>query len=404
VLQGTTDADQHQRAARCILVVDDSPAVLKLMGALFEEQGIKVCLASSAQAAKQYLQQHRPPFDLVLSDIQMPGETGFDLLQWIKQEGSPYQDLPVLLTTAQLPEAENRLKGLSMGAVDYVVRPLDLRELVLRTINAIDHCQHIKALETSLQSSENLAMLGRLMTASNHEVKNLATIVKVCADQVQRLLGDALGQDAAPAKRALASLAEASTLLTDVARNLGGFATVRSISRPLELSSVAAQIIALMLPMVKPYRLELIPHTPVWVMAHEVRLKQVLINLVLNAHDAIAELNPAQGGKIMINLNATADQGCLCVTDNGIGLDTPGERRDFIAFSTTKKLRGGHGLGLWLCSRLITDMNGTLALASGGVATGVTATLRFMRCEPPPIDSLAQDIASYLESKDSLLA
>src|SRR5688500_1343982 len=90
-----------------ILVVDDNPAVLKLLGSLFEEQGKSVTLAGSAAEARKSLNDAPGTFDLVLSDISMPGETGFDLLSWIKRDDSPHKDLPVLLTTAQLPEAEN---------------------------------------------------------------------------------------------------------------------------------------------------------------------------------------------------------------------------------------------------------------------------------------------------------
>jgi signal transduction histidine kinase len=385
-----------EHPARCILVVDDNPMVLKLMGSLFEEEGIDVCLALSAAEAKQHLRRQQPPFDLVLSDIQMPGETGFDLLQWIKQTGSPYHDLPVLLTTAQLPEAENRVKGLAMGAVDYVVRPIELKELVLRAINAIDHYQHVKALETSLQSSEHLAMVGRLMAASNHEVKNLAMIVRVCADQVQRLLNPSPKQHP-KAAAALTALTEASTLLTEVARSLSTFATTRVSCRPLELTALVEQVMVLMRPMVKPYRLELASEPQTWVMAHDVRLKQVLINLILNAHDAIAELAPEQGGRIIISLASTGESVSLSVTDNGIGLETPGVRREFAAFATTKKLRGGQGLGLWLCSRIIGDMQGTLELSSKGVGTGVTATVSLLRVEAPEPDALSLEVANYLQ-------
>jgi len=72
-------------------------------------------------------------------------------------------------------------------------------------------------------------------------------------------------------------------------------------------------------------------------------------------------------------------------------------RREFAAFATTKKLRGGQGLGLWLCSRIIGDMQGTLELSSKGVGTGVTATVSLLRVEAPEPDALSLEVANYLQ-------
>lgn len=376
------------RSERRILAVDDNPAVLKLIGALFEEEGMTVRLAGCVQDARNLLEAEKGAFDLVLSDISMPGETGFDLLEWIKRPGSPYADLPVLLTTAQLPEAENRLKGLALGAVDYVVRPIELKELVLRAIKAIDHFRQVKGLETMLQDAGNLAMVGRLLAASSHEIKNLATLVKMCSDQLVRALG-ATGQSG-PTGTLLRSLGESSSLLADVARNASSLLDPESAPpRPVEVMELADGVTALMQTRVRPYRLTC-EGAKTWALGHDLRLKQVLINLILNAADAIGELDPPEGGRIALRVETQPELVCLRVTDNGIGLTRAGERTEFEAFATTKKLRGGQGLGLWLCARLVAGMGGRLALSSDGVGKGATATLTLAATAAPaavePID------------------
>ena len=180
--------ENHESTERQVLIVDDNEAILKLLGTLFQEEGMTVRLAQSAKAAREIIEAAQGNFDLVLSDILMPGESGFDLLKWIKRPESPYAELPVLLMTAQLPEAENRLKGLAMGAVDYVVRPVEMRELVLRAVNAINHFQRVKYLETMLQDAGHLATVGRVLAASSHEIKNLATLVNLASERLTRLL------------------------------------------------------------------------------------------------------------------------------------------------------------------------------------------------------------------------
>lgn len=376
-----------------ILVVDDNPAVLRLLGSLFEEHGMTVILAKSVPEAKIALEANQWTFDLVLSDISMPGETGFDLLSFIKRDDSPNRDLPVLLTTAQLPEAENRVKGLAMGAVDYVVRPIELSELVLRAAHAIEHFKRLRTLETSLENSENLAVVGRLLAASHHEIKNLVAVVSLAAEHATKCfapVADARGAEA------LRSLSQAAELLTDISRNVTGLLQPSAAApRALDVTRLMKDVADLMQARVKPCRLEVTtPSAPVWGLAHDVRVKQILINLILNAHDAIQELDAASGG--LIRLSIRLDGGSLKVTvsDNGMGFEPAGERREFKAFATTKRLRGGQGLGLWLCSTLAHNMGGCLTLRSAGVGEGAEATLTLRATSAPVKDEF--EIERYL--------
>jgi signal transduction histidine kinase len=360
-----------------ILVVDDNPATLKILGALLEEAGMRATLVTSAAAARGALdalpegRSGEATIDLVLSDISMPGESGFELLEWIKRDGSRHRELPVLLTTTQLPEAENRVKGLAMGAVDYVVRPVDLSELVIRTRHAVDSYRRMRALETSLQSSEHLATVGRLLAASNHEIKNLAALVDLAVGRVLTAFGDRSDDPA------LAALEQSSRLLLDVARSVSSLLSAEATPvRTLDLAELAAEVIELMRPRVDPVFIKLVaPVQPVHVSGHAVRLKQVLVNLILNAADAIREWDAGDGGTIEVRVEIAAGRPQVAVVDNGIGLGEAGRRVDFKPFSTTKKLRGGTGLGLWLCATLARNMGGELSLASAGPGLGATATL-----------------------------
>jgi signal transduction histidine kinase len=385
-----------EKSARRVLVVDDNPAVLRLLGSLFEEEGMVVRLAKSVEEARAELRKPDATFDLVLSDIQMPKETGFDLLEWIKQQGAPLAEIPVLLTTAQLPEAENRLKGLSMGAVDYVVRPIELKELVVRAVNAIAHFRQVKGLETLLQNSESLAMTGRLLAASSHEIKNLASLVHLCSQRLERALD---GTDPAERAEVLRCLSDSSALLTDVTRQVSTLLDPSTmVLSPVEVEPLIQDVIRLMIPRVRPVLLEIAPNGSKsrYVTGHPLRLKQVLINLILNGADAIQELAPEQGGRIVVAVSESDDQVTLAVTDNGIGFQTAGVRTEFEAFSTTKKLRGGQGLGLWLCSRFVQTMGGTLKLESQGVGRGATASITLKKADPPADGEGDLDISQYL--------
>lgn len=383
-----------------ILVVDDNPAILKLLAALFADEGINVTLAQSVAEAKSHLTSRNWDFDLVLSDISMPVETGFDLLAWIKRPESPGKELPVLLTTAQLPEAENRMKGLAMGAVDYVVRPVEMSELVLRALNAIAHFRRVRSLELSLQSSADLAMVGRLLAASHHEIRNLAGLVRMSADRTIKVFSGKTG--GTEGEDALRALGRSTDLLYDVARSVASLLSPEAATcATIDGCQLLAETAAMMRDRVSPIYV-VAPKaggTPVWAHGHGVRVQQILINMMLNAADAIAELGPADVGQITLSIASTGGVVRIAVADNGIGFATAGTRRDFPAFATTKKLRGGQGLGLWLCATLAANMGGELTLSSQGPGAGAEAVLT-LRPASPPVNEPAINLDDYLIDDD----
>ena len=112
-----------------VLVVDDDSRLRDLLRRYLVEQGFRVTTARNAGAARDQLAAFH--FDLLVLDIMMPGETGLDLTQWLRESS----DVPVLLLSA-MGETDDRIAGLSSGADDYLTKPFEPRELVLR-INAI---------------------------------------------------------------------------------------------------------------------------------------------------------------------------------------------------------------------------------------------------------------------------
>lgn len=390
-----------------ILIVDDNQGMRALLGEALKDEGLSVETAASVAEARHGLSHNGDRFDMVVSDINMPVETGFDLLAWIKSEASPVAHLPVLLTTAELPEPEHRLHGLTLGAVDYVVRPVDLREFALRVIHAVENHQRIKFLQGALQDSQSLALVGRLLAASNHEIKNLAAIVQVTADQVARIMETRLPTPTAREIGAVKALQSSSELLVSVARHISdllepGASTQTS---PLDVVHLCRQVASMMQHRVKPIVLEFDESSgrgPLWGLGHELRLKQVLINLILNGADAIQEYSPDMGGVITLGWGQD-HRGCyVTVKDNGIGFPTAGVRTEFEAFATTKKLRGGQGLGLWLCARLIANIGGQLSLASDGLGQGATARLTLQSGKAPLKIMGMEDLEQYFLPEDEL--
>jgi len=117
-----------------VLVVDDDDRLRELLRRYLAEQGFLVSTAAGAAEARAILKNFS--YDLMVLDIMMPGETGLDLMRSLRGEASPSsRRMPVLLLTAR-GEADDRIEGFESGADDYLAKPFDPRELLLR-ISAI---------------------------------------------------------------------------------------------------------------------------------------------------------------------------------------------------------------------------------------------------------------------------
>jgi two-component system, OmpR family, phosphate regulon response regulator OmpR len=113
-----------------LLVVDDDERLGELLRRYLSDSGFRVTIAANAKEARANLASIA--FDLVVLDVMMPGESGLDLTRDLRAEGR----VPVLLLTA-MAEPEDRINGLEQGADDYLSKPFEPRELVLRIRNIL---------------------------------------------------------------------------------------------------------------------------------------------------------------------------------------------------------------------------------------------------------------------------
>ena len=113
-----------------LLLVDDDRRIRDLLSRFLSAEGYRVTTAMSASDARAKLNGLH--FDLLILDVMMPGETGFDLARFIRKSST----VPIIMLTAR-HEAEARIEGLQIGADDYVAKPFEPRELALRIGNIL---------------------------------------------------------------------------------------------------------------------------------------------------------------------------------------------------------------------------------------------------------------------------
>lgn len=113
-----------------ILVVDDDDRIRELVKEYLKENKFIISTANSAEEAKVKLEYFK--FDLIVLDVMMPGQSGFDFTREIKKNST----VPIILLTAK-GEVENRIEGLEIGADDYLGKPFEPKELLLRIKNIV---------------------------------------------------------------------------------------------------------------------------------------------------------------------------------------------------------------------------------------------------------------------------
>ena len=147
-----------------ILVVDDDNKIKSLIKQFLEEKGFIVSTASDANEAKVKINIFN--FNLLILDVMMPGQDGYELTKEMKQS----RDIPIILLTAK-GEVENRIHGLELGADDYIGKPFDPQELLLRIKNIIKKNKDKNILETEIGTAE--LNLNKMTIKLNQKVQKI---------------------------------------------------------------------------------------------------------------------------------------------------------------------------------------------------------------------------------------
>ena len=218
----------------------------------------------------------------------------------------------------------------------------------------------LKSLNEQLARAERLAAMGTLAAGVAHEVNNpLASI-----SSLVQMLRSQNGSDPAT-KEKLELISTQIARITQVTRDLTDFARVRPAARtPVDLNDIVEASIRLASFDADFQKLDLVKRlaadVPV-ILADGDQLQQVLLNLLLNARDAMPG-----GGELRINTVADDDEIAVIIEDSGTGIDENSRKQLFDPFFTTKPAGKGTGLGLAVCYGIVTAHNGRIDVEQNG--------------------------------------
>ena len=152
-----------------ILVIDDDEGIRSLLKQFLNENGYLVNTASNASEAQKKISIIK--FDLLVLDIMMPGKSGLEFLK----ENKSHLDTPIILLTAK-GEAINRIEGLETGADDYLSKPVEPKELILRIRNILNRTNIIKDRKEINNNYFYLTKTNNLKEAAKNLYKTLRKI------------------------------------------------------------------------------------------------------------------------------------------------------------------------------------------------------------------------------------
>jgi DNA-binding response OmpR family regulator len=164
-----------------ILVVDDDPSNIALLFITLGKDNYNLLSANSGEAAIEQAESALP--DLILLDVMMSGIDGFETCKILKQNEKT-KDIPVIIMTT-LAEAESKVKGFKLGAIDYLTKPFNYEEVILRVQNhLLIHELKNSLLKKNEELEESLQNEKKLVTelqAAVKDIKTLTGLLPICA-------------------------------------------------------------------------------------------------------------------------------------------------------------------------------------------------------------------------------
>lgn len=165
--------NSEEKTQKHILAIDDNPVMLSTLKTIVSNAGYKLSAAMTGDAALRYLNTHNSP-DLMLLDVEMPDMSGYDLIKKIKSNAAT-SHIPVIFLTARNDD-DNELKGLTLGAIDYISKTTP-PQLLLKRIEV--HLLVESQKQQLIDFNNNLQQMVDERTKTVTELKN--TILKTMA-------------------------------------------------------------------------------------------------------------------------------------------------------------------------------------------------------------------------------
>ncbi len=344
-----------------ILIVDDNVDAVELLKKRLRSEGYDTAEAYNGEEGLKMVVEYNP--DLIILDVMMPKLDGYEACQRLKTDENTIY-IPVIMLTAK-SDVESKVKGLDIGADDYLPKPFDYKELSARVRSLLA----IKASRERLVEEEKSEALEQMMDQVAHEIRNPLTSIGGFARKVYGKLAEG-----DPNKRYMEMIIQDVAILESMIKQLIELKSVAISSKePTNINDVILETLKVFEQETKEKSIivetELGDNLPL-ITADKKQVKRALCNLIKNSIEAMVE-----GTKVLkIASRMSEDRLEILVSDTGKGIPRDKLKNIFDPFVTSKIY--GPGLGLTFTHKIIQDHNGKISVDSE-IGKGTTFTIRF---------------------------
>lgn len=356
---------------KTILVVDDAPQNIQVIVEILKKD-YKVSVANSGEKALDLLDNGLVP-DLILLDVIMPDMDGYEVCKILK-DNKKFKYIPIIFVTI-LENEKDIIKGLELGAVDYVTKPVEPMVLKARVNTQLKLKEYQSELENDIKIKDELlikqskfSMLGEMFENITHQWKQPLSIISMDVNNIQ-LETELETLSKQELTRYLKDIGQTVQLLSTTIDDFKDFISIKTQKELFNLRSMTDKPANIINSKIKKFGIDIINNIDKDIVIHSYKnlILQVVMNIFNNALEQLV-LNDIKNKQIKIGLN-NQDENSITfyISDNAGGIDTDKLDKIFDKYYTTKESKGGSGLGLFMSRMIIeTKLQGLIKVENKG--------------------------------------
>lgn len=352
-----------------ILIIDDVKESVDMLNQYFQMKGFQTILAYGGKEAIEKAEQEMP--DIILLDVLMPDVDGFQVCETLKRKRTHFKNIPILLLTAR-DDLNSKIKGLELGADDYVTKPFEIRELEARVNSAV------KLKKAHDELKELNEMKSQLLGIASHDLKGPIARIEQAAELILKNKEILKSEQIKHLERIKKEARDVFNLISDLL-NVVKIDTGKLglDTQEVDLEALMDELLRmnLMAAQAKKIKIETVIETDIpKIVADPMRLLEVFENLITNA----MKYSHA-GGTISVGLRKVDNKGIeFSIADQGVGIPESELPRIFNRFVKLSPIptagEKGTGLGLSICKQIVEMHKGKISAISA-IGKGTTVTV-----------------------------
>ena len=346
-----------------ILVVDDTPANLRLLSRLLTDNGFKVRPVPNGRLALDAVKAAPP--DAILLDVRMPEMDGYQVCEVLKQDAQ-VADIPVIFISA-LHEMQDKIKGFEVGGVDYVTKPFQEEEVLIRLKTHLTIRNQQRRMQEQYDELRKLEIMRETLTQMIvHDLNNTLQAI-LGYSEILLQPPDTLAKD--DIDLCANSIACSAKITIEMIRAILDVAKLEANQMTLEKSDLAVAEVINEVREGMSYLLQhkevtlaanLPPSLPLLQADREI-FRRIMVNLIGNA----AKFSPV-GGQIAVAVSTTETEIRIDIADQGPGIPSEYKERIFEKFGQVESRKSGQkystGLGLTFCKMAVEAHGGSIGV------------------------------------------